>query len=156
MINDINLARYVNLVKSNQDDLPNDVYGFMVNRVKDEINNLVKNENEFIKLNYLNIDRSFIKRCIMTISYGVTIRGVIDQLKSDQFKLVDRIKGKNTYTLKINKDNNFYFYLNDKEIYQLSKIMHNILYKTFPSLSLLVEYLKNINRLLKSLNLNTI
>ena len=44
---------------------------------------------------------------------------------------------------------NIDFYLNNKEINCLAKIIHNVLYKSFPSLKILVIYLKNINTFLK-------
>jgi DNA-directed RNA polymerase, mitochondrial len=37
MISDINLAKFVNILKSGKDDIPQDVYGFMVTKVKIKI-----------------------------------------------------------------------------------------------------------------------
>jgi len=157
MINDTNLAKYVNIIKSGRDDLPNDVYGFMVTKVVDEIKELIQKNPEFAKLGYLKITRKFIKRGIMTIPYGVTVRGISEQLKSDHFQ-INKINGKRCYLLN-NKEFNIIdtdIYLNDKEINQLAKIIHDILYKSFPNLTKLVDYLKNMNRFLKKLNLSPI
>jgi DNA-directed RNA polymerase len=71
MTNDINLAKYVNLLKSNNNDIPNDIYNEMANKVNINIKDLIDNNKDgkdFIKLTQLNINRSFINRGIMTIS----------------------------------------------------------------------------------------
>jgi DNA-directed RNA polymerase len=61
MTNNTNLAKYVNILKSNENEIPNDVYTYMVKRVNEEINILISNFNTFIKLTLLNINRKFIK-----------------------------------------------------------------------------------------------
>ena len=80
MTTDLNLANYVNLLKSSPDKEPNDVYSLMVDLVNDKLTQT--NNTNIIKL---NITREFIKRGIMTIPYGVTIRGIKEQLISDFF-----------------------------------------------------------------------
>jgi DNA-directed RNA polymerase len=158
MISDVNLAKYVNILRSSKDDLPQDVYGFMVTKVKNKIKELIENDSDYAKLDYINIIRKFIKRAIMTIPYGATIRGITNQLKTDFFKVVGLENGKPIYSLIENKYNkiNFDFNLNYKEINALGKILHDILYETFDSLTLLVDYFKEMNKKLKKLNLNTI
>jgi DNA-directed RNA polymerase len=107
MTNDVNLAKYVNLLKkkiSNNDELPLDIYKEKAKKVKLQIKNLVENSKDgkkFTKLTLLNINRSFIKREIMTISYGSTIKGIYNQLiegGSKQFEFYNIIdKKKNVF-----------------------------------------------------------
>ena len=151
MVNDTNLAKFVNILKSDRNDLPNDVYTFAVKKVNEDIKHYVDICYMYVKLSYLNINRKFIKRGIMTIPYGATIRGIFNQLKSDHFYFYKNINKNSTYML-IDKTYNKFnidFYLNNKEINCLAKIIHNVLYKSFPSLKILVIYLKNINTFLK-------
>jgi hypothetical protein len=158
MISDINLAKYVNILISSRDDVPQDVYSFMVTKVKIKIKELIDIDGYYSKLLYINIIRKFIKRAIMTIPYGATVRGIVNQLKTEFFKLDGFEKGKPVYSLidnKYNKDN-LDFNLSYKEINALGKILHDILYETFDSLKLLVSYFKKMNQKLKTLNLNPI
>jgi hypothetical protein len=159
MIQDANLGKFVNIIKSHKDNEPNDVYKDMVNYINKDINLLIKNEPEFSKLALLNIDRYFIKRGIMTIPYGVSVKGICEQLINDFFILSDKKKNNNRIYLLINKNYHKFnsdFYLNYKELFKLSSLLHNILYTAFPELLILVNYLKNMNKFLKKLNLSTI
>lgn len=158
MINDINLAKYVNILRSSRDDVPEDVYGFMVKKVNIKIQELIKNHKEYANLDYLNIFRKFIKRGIMTIPYGATVRGIVNQLKTEFFLFDGVVDRKPTYKLIDDKYNkyNHDFSLNNKEINALGKIIHDILYETFDSLKELVKYLKCMNKKLKILNLQPI
>jgi DNA-directed RNA polymerase, mitochondrial len=158
MISDVNLAKYVNVLRSTKDDLPQDVYSFMVTKVNIKIKELIKKDGYFSKLEYINIIRKFIKRAIMTIPYGATVRGIVNQIKTEFFHIVVVEKGKPLYGLIDNKYDkyNYGFHLNYKEINALGKILHDILYETFDSLTLLVKYFKDMNKQLKKLNLNPI
>jgi hypothetical protein len=81
------LAEYVHLRKSNDNDVPQDLYRKMGDQAKLDIKNFLKEveggKHDVIGL--INIDRSFIKKCIMTIPYGITKRGVRNQLTSEHF-----------------------------------------------------------------------
>jgi len=159
MTQDINLGKYVNLLKSNKDDIPNDIYKEMSNKVIKNIKNLIENDingKDFVKLSLLSINRSFIKRGIMTISYGSTIRGIFDQLLeggSKQFEYIGYKDSKKTYFVIDNEvcDNNIYF--NRKEIFKLASIIHDVLFDSYPSLRKLVNYLIEINNFIYKLNL---
>nr|YP_010130216.1 DNA-directed RNA polymerase [Clavaria fumosa]QPZ51118.1 DNA-directed RNA polymerase [Clavaria fumosa] len=85
MLNDSNLAKHVNIIKSNRDELPNDVYAMMVDTINHEINEIINKKPEYANIGNLKINIKFIKRDIMTIPYGATIRGIFNQLKSDHF-----------------------------------------------------------------------
>jgi len=154
MINNTNLAKLVNIAQATKEDLPKDVYTFMVKKVTEELELLNKKSKEFIKLTLIEICRKFIKRAIMTVPYGATVRGIENQLKADHFKSI----GLNQYILKNNLFNKegSEFHLTNKEIGKLAKILHDVLYSSFPELLTLVTYLKQMNKFLKALSLNPI
>jgi DNA-directed RNA polymerase, mitochondrial len=116
----------------------------------------LKKNPEYSKLDYIEIIRRFIKRAMMTIPYGATIRGIVNQLKTDFFQITEVVKGKPLYGLIDDKYNKYKidFNLNYKEINALGRILHDILYETFGNLTLLVDYFKDMNKQLKKLNLN--
>jgi DNA-directed RNA polymerase len=136
MINDTNLAKFVNIVQSHKDSVPNDVYTYMVSFVENKINYLIETDSEYAVLGNIFINRSFIKRGIMTNPYGVTSRGITDQLKVDHFILLDLVKGKpRSYILKSKKFNktNFDIILNTKQLSALGNAIHSVLYDTLPN-----------------------
>nr|QWO71409.1 RNA polymerase [Termitomyces sp. T123] len=159
MINDTNLAKHVNIKRSNKDDMPMDVYSHMISYVQTKIQEYIKKDNSLAILNNINITRSFIKPGIMTISYGSTSRGIAEQLKINNFKQLNLVKGKKlTYLLKdkeLNKTE-YEIHLTAKQIFVLGKAIHSVLYEVFPNLTILVKYLKDMNKLLKYLKLPTI
>ena len=172
MTNDFNLAKFVNILESSKNEEPQDLYSSMIRNIQDKLDNIIISDSSYSNLDQLNLTREFIKRGIMTIPYGVTIRGIKDQLISDFFtKSNDKIKYTVTGTSQTinkvsalyklnnkkhlkNQDNYDNFRLSGSEIMKLAKIIHSTLYDTYPSLTLLVQYLKSMNSLLMKLNLN--
>lgn len=159
MINDTNLAKYVNITQSNKEDIPSDVYQHMISFVNKKIQEYIKIDNSLAILDNININRKFIKPGIMTISYGSTSRGIAEDLKMNHFKQNNLVKGKSlTYLLtnkEFNKTDND-INLNLKQIFSLGKAIHSVLYEVYPNLTILVKYLKDMNKLLKILKLPTI
>jgi hypothetical protein len=159
MINDSNLAKYVNIIKSTREDLTEDVYTFMVIKVTEKIKDGIINNKISPKLGYLIPDRKFIKVFIMSIPYGATRIAICDKIKATHFQFHDMVDNKATYILLDNKYKNIDgdFYLFHTEIYSLAEIIHGILYDTFTNLKELVIYLKKkMNKFLKLLNLHNI
>lgn len=152
MMNDLNLGKYVNILKSSDMDLPNDIYEVMVKYVKTGISCLIEKDTAYSKLSLLNIDRSFIKRGIMTIPYGVKPIGITEQLIADHFILHQKSKElkKRLYVVK-GLEPVFFTY---KDIMAISKIIHSALYETYPNLNILVDYLIEMNKFINNLNLN--
>jgi DNA-dependent RNA polymerase-like protein len=174
MTKDLNLAKYVNILKSNEDEIPNDIYIEMSKKVSEIINKICdSNPNSEIKKLLINNNRDFVKWAIMTTSYGVTIRGIKDQLidkifikTNDKYRYIVNINEQ-----KIEKVSNLYklkeikflkeeyrsefenFTLKGTEIMFLAKLIHNTLYDTYPSLSLLVKYFNDINDFLNLISL---
>jgi hypothetical protein len=50
----------------------------------------------------------------------------------------------------------FDIYLDYKQLYALGEAIHSVLFEVFPDLKILVKYLKNMNKMLRKLNLPTI
>jgi DNA-dependent RNA polymerase len=171
---DLNLARYVNLLKSTTDEEPNDVYTYLTNKVKEIIIKETSN-NKLPYLKFLNITRDIAKIAIMTIPYGAKIKGIKDQIidkffiktsytvryyfdgktkqklekVSSLYKPRDLILVKDNYEM--DKDN---FNISGTEIMFLAKTFYNTLYEVYPSVKILVDYLKSINDCLHELGLN--
>jgi DNA-dependent RNA polymerase len=159
MINDSNLAKYVNIINSNKDDIPNDVYTYMVSFVNNKIQELIEKDSSLAILANININRDFIKPGIMTISYGSTGKGISDKIKSDHFRRFDLVKGENVKYLLINKQFNksvFDIYLNERQLLKLGGAIHSVLFERFPDLTILVNFLKDMNKLLRNIKLPTI
>ena len=149
--NDINLAERVNITPSTDEEGPNDIYSDLIQPVKDSIKELVEKETEYYNLLNLNITRKLIKRGIMTITYGVTVKGILNQLLSDHFFKYALINKRFIYRPK-NED------LGDvnltyKDIWKLSSIIYNILFKSHPVLNEIMEYFKEMVMLLNKLKL---
>lgn len=155
MVGDVNLARYVNLLKSSDDNIPKDLYAKMVERINLDIKDLVDNDLDNAILLKLNISREFIKRAIMTIPYGVTPRGIRNQLIDDHFILLPhKIDRLNAYKVKsdfIDPSLKDVVVFKLKDISNISQLLYNVLFNTYPSLVNVVDYLKNMNKLLKEL-----
>lgn len=159
MINDTNLAKFVNLVNSNKDEIPKDVYLHMVSFVNNKIQKYIEKDYSLAILGNILINRKFIKPGIMTIAYGSTSRGIGDQLKINHFRQLDLVKGKKKAYVLINKEFNkteFDIHLTLKQITVLAKAIHSVLYDVFPNLTILVKYLKDMNKMLKKLKLHTV
>ncbi len=126
--NDINLAEKVNICPSDEKDDPKDVYSELLIPIKDEITKLVQSKPEHYNLSKLNISRKLIKRGIMTITYGVTVKGILDQLLSEFFVKPNLVNGHYVY-----KPKNITLYLGDvtlskKDLFKLSEIIYSVLY----------------------------
>jgi DNA-dependent RNA polymerase len=157
MINDVGLAKKVNIYKSNNSDIPEDIYSSMISFVEKKIEKSVENPN-LSNLGKIKINRNLIKRGIMTISYGVTKEGIKNQLISDFFTITDyKISNKRQFLLDknfIKPEIEYDVYFNIESIKELANIIHSILYEQHSKLKIFVTYLKDINKFLYKLNLN--
>ena len=81
LIADTHLAKKVNIIEATFKDIPNDLYSECVKHIKDEIKNEYLTKPEMTSLLKLDIDRSFVKRTIMTIPYNITYNGVVKQIE---------------------------------------------------------------------------
>lgn len=149
--NDINLAEKVNICASQDDDKPQDVYSELILPIKRDIAEFVKSNPEHYNLTKLNITRKFIKRSIMTITYGVTIKGILDQLEKEFFSKPNLINKQ--YIFKA-KD----IFLSEatfsrENLYILSSIIYKILFKMHPILEEIMIYFQSMVKLLNQLEI---
>lgn len=153
LITDTNLAKKVNIIEASFKDIPNDLYNECVKHIKDEIKNECLTKPEMSSLLKLDINRSFVKRTIMTIPYNVTYNGALNQIEDFFKKEWDNEKKMYTYEI---KDKSKYgpIILKTKEINLLTKIIYKILFKMHPKLSELINYLTKMVQLLTDLKLS--
>jgi len=151
--NDINLAQRVNISPSTNEVKPNDIYSDLIKPVKESISSLVKNHPEHYNLSKLNITRKLIKRGIMTITYGVTIHGILKQLLSEHFVKHNLINNHYLYKPR-DTDSLGEVYLSYKDISELSKIIYSVLFKSHPTLNKVMNYFHEVVILMNDLNLS--
>jgi len=150
--NDINLAQRVNILPSTDEEEPNDIYSDLIKPVKEAINNLVENKPEFYNLIKLNITRKLIKRGIMTKTYGVTVKGILKQLLNEHFVKYSIVNNHYLYKPKeISSLGDVCLYY--KDIYELSRIIYNVLFKSHPTLDNIMNYFNNMVSLMNALKL---
>lgn len=156
MASDVDLANYVNLCKSTDSDIPGDIYGVMADRVRLELSELIKENPDYAILEKININRNFVKRGIMTIPYGVTKRGIRDQLLAEHFLLLSE---KDDKGIKLYKANDRFIDSTIKDVVKfrssditiLAGLIHNVLFNTYPNIKNVVKYLTGMNSFLKNL-----
>jgi DNA-directed RNA polymerase len=151
MSQDITLAKSVNILESNEINTPNDVYSELITPIKNRINELVMENPRHYNLCKLNITRKLIKRGIMTITYGVTPYGILEQLRKDHFIKIDMVDNHNIYKPIDPKVGNVH--LDYKDIRALSQIIYDSLFIVHPSLQRIMEYFNKVVILLNTLKL---
>ena len=148
---DINLAERVNISPSTDDSKPNDIYSYLIQPIVESIKELVEQQPQHYNLLKLNIKRKLIKRGIMTITYGVTVKGILDQLLSEHFF---RFGIEDKHNIYRPKDDEFGdVSLTYKNLYALSSTIHNTLFKSHPTLNNIMDYFQNMVDLANGLNL---
>lgn len=79
-------AHNTNLVNAEK---PADIYRIVADAVAHDVAEDAKNGNELAKLWHGKISRSVVKRNVMTVSYGATKYGMLEQLREDLHKATD-------------------------------------------------------------------
>ena len=157
MVNEVSLAKRVNIYKSTDMDIPEDVYSIMVDTINTNIQKSITKNSSYSNLDKIFINRSLIKRSIMTIAYGVTREGIKNQLIDDFFVLTDhKINSSRQFTLDkeyIKSDIQYLVYFSIKDITELANIIHKVLYNEHTNLRIYVDYLYSMNRFLHKLDL---
>jgi DNA-directed RNA polymerase len=123
LLRDSDGARKVNVLPSD-DDTPADIY----KEVALELKKLLKNDNLFENL-IDKIDRSFVKKGVMTDSYGAGIDTKAQQIK-------DYIENKLELTLK------------DEELRELAKYLDSAIDKVAPSSAIYKKWINHIGKII--------
>lgn len=148
--NVINLAEKVNICASREEDDPKDVYSELLIPIKENITKFVESNPEHYNISKLNITRKLIKRGIMTITYGVTVKGILKQLEKEFFVKPDLINGHFIFRAKdISLGDHS---LSRKYLYRLSEIIYNVLFNKHPILEDILVYFQSMAKLLKVLD----
>ena len=142
MTSDIHLAQRVNIVKSSIYDNPRDIYSELIPYIKQNVELLIKKDKSYLNLKYLNITRKLVKRGIMTITYGVTKRGILDQLLSEHFYKSGLVNNHYVYKPKDEKLGDVG--LTIKDLNALSGIIYNVLFDSHEVLNNFVKYFDSI------------
>jgi len=108
---DKKVLKQLNLTPSTKDDDPDDLYNFMLIKIREYIknrlnNNLFDDEEEklsIIRLNKILLNRSIVKKALMTYSYNASIPQMVNYIKemlhlhtSDEIKNLNSKKKKNS------------------------------------------------------------
>jgi len=112
------------------------------------------------ELKYFKIERSFLKKIIMTIPYSVTVKGISNQIKESckdkSFinKKFTSLKNIKIYTYIYDSDvNNISINLNNSEIYKLSKKIKDTILEENENLKLLFKFYGQMSSLLIKLGI---
>jgi len=156
MLLDLELSRYVNLV--NADDHVKDFYSVLVPKINQAINDSWANKDvKNYKFAEICLDRSLLKKVIMTKSYNVTTYGITEQLKSKLEKVAKTITYKEreieVYDYKVPAKNNTYVILDLIEVELLSDIINNNIFNNFPILHSIYTYLTRLAKIYMKLNI---
>ena len=154
---DHDLAKELNLTKSNHDDTPKDFYNFigikLVNYFRDQLNNnktlSVEERDVYSRFSNIVVARKMIKKVIMTKVYNVTYFKMVDYLK-DHFEVIDSSDKANLkYCFKDDPS----LVLMEKDFHILVKGLITVMVEDNSKLEKLLKYLHKVVEITNELNL---
>src|ERR1700742_1903818 len=80
MIEDLDLARSVNLINEEDQDQAQDIYTDLLGPINEEIKRVGLTDENYSNLKFIVLTRKETKPGIMTKTYNVTLRGMVEQL----------------------------------------------------------------------------
>ena len=106
----------------------------------------------------VKLTRSILKRSIMTQVYDVKVNGIYNQLASKLEKITENVINDNGKTIekityKVPSKKGSYIVLDYLDLFQLAQIVHNEIFKVYPSLRNIYDYFINMVRLMLNLNI---
>jgi DNA-directed RNA polymerase len=111
LMKDLELGANTNLLPSNIEDKPEDIYSLLLVHINKKVNEFGMNNPEFGILESVKLTRKEIKTSVMTKVYNVTIYGISQQLQSIFTKVhEDNDKNNEVATHKIKKGFESEFY----------------------------------------------
>jgi DNA-directed RNA polymerase len=150
LLEDVNLAKQVNLNNSSWEDAPEDLYLFLTIKSKEYIESelalnklgdkMLESYNRLSKIDFQN-HRNLVKKTIMTIPYNASTYTNILDMKVE-FKMI--IKNNEKFYI-YNKDNSII--LKDIDFLNICKILDYCLNKHFSKLEGLLNYFKEIAKI---------
>jgi hypothetical protein len=127
-------------------ELPNDFYNYAKDLIQEDLDKSNKDNLVAIKMN-----RSLIKKSVMTIPYNISLIGIKEQILEyfSKTKFLDQ----NYYNLsKEYSKHGKVILLNYKELNEFSVIIFKVLTERLPSLKILTTYLNSLIKVLLKLN----
>jgi DNA-directed RNA polymerase len=183
LMKDLDSASRVNLIEQNNDQIVADIYSDVVGPVNEALNKFgfenMQSHSHFTKI---QLTRKEIKPLVMTKPYNASIFGMTQQL-ANSFEITEKAKEllkqkiflKNKINSDFNDDNNKaliknediydpYIYiapatnnekvlLSKKDLYLIAKIVDNQVFMMFPALKEIYDYLLDISKVLRDLNI---
>lgn len=173
LIKDTELSELVNLNSSDITTEPKDIYQSLVEPINDKIRQLGKESVHFSNLADVCLSRKHVKAPIMTKTYNVTVRGIVSQLITYFKKEVVKVPKQKDIITEEDGENLEMVYsrttflvptihketlvpLNILEIFEIAKIMNDIIFKKYPKLNIIYNYFIQITKLMNDLNLPVI
>lgn len=166
---DLELAKHLNLTKSNNSDIPNDFYSFITKLIKDYIKKIletskIKDEKYMAslkRLSVLDMQRKLVKKTIMTIPYNASKYKIVEQLK-ESFSINQELS---KFKKELDKDedniNDIWYKSNESDINLKNEdfslfcnIIFHVLNQHFSNLEILVDYFKQVSNILSQLQLH--
>jgi DNA-directed RNA polymerase len=183
LMKDIDSASRVNLIEQNNDDPVADIYSDVVGPVNEALNKFgLENMQTHSHFTRIKLTRKEIKPLVMTKPYNASIFGMTQQL-ANSFDITEQakefLKQKLFLKTKINSDfnddgkalvkteeesynpyiyiapalNNEKVLLSKNDLFLIAKIVDNQVFMMFPALKEIYDYLLNISKVLRDLNI---
>lgn len=169
LMKDIELGVNTNLLPQTENEIPEDIYSYLLNIINEAINNYGKEHIEYNILAFIKLERKHIKAPIMTKVYNVTKYEISRQLQAifkgdnedtlllaEQAKVIEEISTELEENIKSNKKKTKFIcpsndggkiYLNTKDIYKMAEIINDQIFVVFPSLNEIYKYFIDITKL---------
>nr|P33541.2 RecName: Full=Probable DNA-directed RNA polymerase [Neurospora intermedia]CAA36326.1 RNA polymerase [Neurospora intermedia] len=155
MLLDLELGKYVNLINSGES--VNDFYSQLIPAINKAINESAEKKFKNLKFSDISLNRSLLKKVIMTKSYNVTTYGITEQLKS-KLEKVEKIvisKGKEikVYDYLVPTKNGDFVVLDTFEVETLASIINDNIFNQFPKLHSIYDYLTRLAKIYLKLDI---
>lgn len=153
MFKDIELGKMVNIIPSNDTELPNDIYTYFIDIIKETISKY-GNDHKMKELMYMKVDRQMLKKIIMTIPYNATVVTIVEQLMESSINRIKLEPVNKKYKWEFESENiNNKIYLNQKNLYELGNKIQKRIKEEYETLKIVFEYYDRICAILIKLNI---
>ena len=160
IIQDIDLAKEVNLLYDDKDDQIKDFYGKMIPIINNSLHDLGHTKLGFEIFKQIHLTRSDLKQAIMTLNYNVSLFGMKEQIGNQLgVEITEKILKDNGGTIKKHfdykgKDNNGnIILLSEKHLFEIAKTVRKVIFSKHPVLKEVYDYFKSVTKLLVNLKL---
>ena len=149
---DERLGAEVNLIEQNHNSPSADIYTKLLEPIVEEVRRIGQIDFKYNKLENIVLNRTNVKKSIMTKPYNASIIGMRDQLASS----FEKIKGKSDFDTIYLADttDGSKTELTYMELYKIAEVIYNMIYSKYPSLKLIYNYFINMAKVLNKLGLS--